>query len=75
MATALPWLGYQHTLTRMIPSWREEAGIIIVVLLWDMEVDQPHDLMMFGRMMFGKVVGLVCVARLPKMWNWPCCGD
>jgi len=67
MATALPWLGNQHTLTRMLQSWQEEAGIVVVVLSGDMKVDWPHGLMMFGGVMLGKVIGQLVSPGHQKM--------
>jgi len=66
MATALAWLGDQHTLTRMNFWWPHEGSIIVAMLGGLLEVRGPHGLMMFGRMVFGKIISAIGVTRVPE---------
>ena len=66
MPTASAWLGDQHTLTRMNFGCPREGSIIVSMVGGLLEVGGSHGLMMFGRMVFGKIIGAVCVAGAPE---------
>jgi len=59
MATALGWLDYQHTLTRMFWLVPQQGGVIIAIGMQQLEVHVLHGLMVFGWMMFGKIIGAI----------------
>jgi len=66
MPTASAWLGDQHTLTRMNFWWSCEGSIIVAMICRLLEVGGSQGLMMFGRMVFGKIIGMIGVTRAPE---------
>ncbi len=66
IATASAGLGDQHTLTRMNLLLACEHGIIIVLTGVLLQVGVPHGLMIFGRMVFGIVIGVIGMARATR---------
>jgi len=63
VATALGWLGYQHTLTRILWLAPCKGSILVVELSrWQLQVSVSHGLMTLDGLMFGKIIGTVGVA-------------
>ncbi len=61
MATALTWLGYQHTLTRMLQLVPLQGSVVIAIDIQWLKVCVPH-----GLMMFGEIISMIGVASVPK---------